>query len=330
MLKRLIHVAYFVKSCDWKKLRKQSSYVQSAFHQSRFSQFRSMLRDAFKYGMQFHDYYYFGFYQKSESEKKEYASMSFMHALHKKFNTNSEILNDKLLFNEKYSEFVKRGWLNLQNSDTKTIEDFIRGKDKVVLKRSKGTVGKDVLIVDTNTITSNELERKAKKEHYNLMEEFVYQHHDLQALSPNSLNTIRIITMLKSDNNVDIFCSLLRMGVDKKTDNFSTGGIAALIDVSSGRVSEDAISIDISESSYSCHPVSKMKIKGFQIPYWDECIKMVEAAARKYPENKTVGWDVAVCEGGPVLIEGNHNWGIRMVQMTVGGVKKRLLKYMEE
>jgi len=332
MIKKLIHFAYFVKSTDWKKLRTQSTFVITTYHIPKSKLFMKMFLCAYKYGMSFHEYFYYGCYNKDNADIEKYASMSFVHDYEKKYNSKQfvDYLNDKLQFNEKYSDLVKRRWLNPQNAELEEIEKMIQGQSKIVLKRSKGTIGQDVLVLDLKGTSAKDLKEKCLLENFNLMEEFVEQHHELQSLSPNSLNTIRIMTHLNEDNSVDVLGAMLRMGITKKTDNFSTGGIAASIDISTGVVIRDAVSVDISLPPFSQHPVSNIKIVGFEIPYWQECLKMVEAAAVKYPYNKTVGWDIAVRENGPILIEGNHNWWAGIWQMTEGkGMKSFLLKYMK-
>lgn len=331
MIKKLVHFAYFVKSTNWQKLRNQSIFVIEAYRIPKLKLFMKMCSCAYKYGISFHEYFYYGCYNKDNKSIKEYASMSFVHEYEKKYNSKRYVdyLNDKLLFNEKYSDLVKRRWFNPQKAELEEIENMIQGQSKIVLKRSKGTIGQDVLVLDLQGTTAKELKEKCLLENFNLMEEFVEQHHELQSLSPNSLNTIRIMTHLNEDNSVDILGAMLRMGITKKTDNFSTGGIAASIDISTGVVIRDAVSVDISQPPFSQHPVSNIKIKGFKIPYWKECIEMIEAAAVKYPYNRTVGWDIAVRENGPILIEGNHNWWAGIWQMTEGkGMKSFLLKYM--
>ncbi|MBO5513265.1 MAG: hypothetical protein J5961_01580, partial [Mogibacterium sp.] len=41
------------------------------------------------------------------------------------------------------------------------------------------------------------------------------------------------------------------------------------------------------------------------VPYWQEIREMIDKASRVVPTVGFVGWDVAVMEDGPVLIEGN-------------------------
>lgn len=332
MIKRIIHLAYFVKSCDWHKLRNQSNFVKEKHHLSKTTLLLKLISCAYRYGISFHEFYYYGCYIKDRTSIEEYASMSFMHEYQTRYNSKQYVdyLNDKLLFNEKYSEFVKRRWLNPMKAELREIEELIEGKSKVVLKRSKGTIGLDVLVLDLGGgVSGKQLQERCIKEKYNLMEEYVVQHHALQEISPNSLNTIRIMTHLNEDNSVVFLGAMLRMGISKKTDNFSTGGIAASIDINSGKVIRNAVSVDISQPEFIKHPVSGMEIKRFEIPFWSESLKMVKEAAGKYPYNRTVGWDIAIREDGPILIEGNHNWWAGIWQMTEGkGMKSFLLKYM--
>ena len=51
-------------------------------------------------------------------------------------------------------------------------------------------------------------------------------------------------------------------------------------------------------------------------------------AASEMPENSSVGWDIAITENGPELIEGNHNWCKLLWQLPVKkGLKHVLDKY---
>ena len=56
------------------------------------------------------------------------------------------------------------------------------------------------------------------------------------------------------------------------------------------------------------HPITGKQILGYQIPYWEECKKFAEKAARHIPTVRYVGWDIVIMENGDfLLIEGNDN-----------------------
>ena len=58
------------------------------------------------------------------------------------------------------------------------------------------------------------------------------------------------------------------------------------------------------------HPVTKEKIVGFNIPMFKEAVELVKEAAKVVPEVAYVGWDVAISDNGPVIIEGNSFPGV--------------------
>lgn len=57
------------------------------------------------------------------------------------------------------------------------------------------------------------------------------------------------------------------------------------------------------ESDYI--PTTKVKVDGFVIPYWKEIIKMTKEASKVNDDVNVVGWDVAITENGPLIIDGN-------------------------
>jgi putative hexapeptide transferase family protein len=264
-------------------------------------------------------------------ERREYASMGFMYEFQKKNNPPQKrvILSDKIKFFDAYKEFLGRSWMNPLLGSVKDIAAFIAGKEKIVLKGSTGGGGKNVKILRIAGNTPEKILQLAQELHFDILEEFVYQHDDLQRLAPNSLNTVRFITQLDQDGGVDIIGASLRMGIYKNTDNLSSGGITAKINVETGVIESDGVSFDITLPDYKVHPVSNMKIQGFRVPYWKEVRQLCVNATSKYGDNKSIGWDVAIKQDGPILIEGNHDWGARVWQMPAGtGLKKILSKYI--
>ena len=56
-----------------------------------------------------------------------------------------------------------------------------------------------------------------------------------------------------------------------------------------------------------------------------KCIDLALTAARHQPQNRSIGWDIAVTPHGPGLIEGNHDWCKLVWQLPVGrGLKEKI------
>jgi hypothetical protein len=53
---------------------------------------------------------------------------------------------------------------------------------------------------------------------------------------------------------------------------------------------------------------------------------MIKKAALLHPENRSIGWDVAITNNGPELIEANHDWCKLLWQLPV----KKGLKHVLE
>lgn len=325
---RLVYLGYFLKTTNRQKFWKDFRFVKGEFGYNPWFLFFDMIVSSLRIGSSFHEYYYYSFYKKNLAERTAFATMAYMYEYQLKNNPKPTryYLEDKLVFLKEYASFSGRDWLNLNLINAKDVEIFIGKNEKAVLKNSKAGAGKKVEIIQLNGTTAEALLKYAREKSFDLLEEFVYQHHSLQKLSPNSLNTIRLITQINHLGGVEIIGSILRMGIDLNTDNLSTGGIACPIDPVSGIISGPAISFDNTKPDYESHPISGVKFEGFKIPYWKELITICKEAALLHPENKSIGWDVAVKNTGPILIEGNHDWGARLWQMP----GKRGLKHIVE
>jgi len=68
------------------------------------------------------------------------------------------------------------------------------------------------------------------------------------------------------------------------------------------------------------HPLTGVVFEGFEVPYWKEVKETAAQAQKVFSELKAIGWDLAVCPAGPVVIEGNIEWGTTGIQATNGGL----------
>lgn len=326
----IVYFLYFMAKTKWVKLLKDIRYVSKKINRNWIRLFFDMIKSSFIYGTSFHEYFYYAFYEKSHLQRKTYATTAWTYEfqLHMNPKNTRSIVEDKLTFLKTYPELIGRTWIEIKESNAKEIERFLLGKKKVVLKNSKGQAGQNVKVINLDEYNAVTLRNFASQNHFDLLEEFVFQHKSLMELSPHSLNTLRFITQINKQKQVEILGTILRLGIGKETDNLSTGGIACPIDPVTGVVSGPGISFDITKEDYYVHPINNKPLIGFKIPYWKESLSLVNKTALKYQVNKSIGWDIAITDNGPLLIEGNHNWGVRLWQLPVKkGLKEILVKY---
>ena len=332
LLKRFVYLTYYLKQGELKKV---TLFLDYASVKSGYSKRRLMfdaVRSVFKYNTSIKDYFYFRFFELSSEERKKWAGTGFMYEYQLIMNPKGkrEVLENKIMFLNSFNTFVKRNFLSLEEirNDTSALNKMLNSNSRLVIKNSRGQVGAEVKVISTNDYNSEQLSRIMEKEGFDLVEEYVEQHPDLMALSPSGLNTVRIFTQLNRDN-VEILGARLRISVNSPVDNMGAGNLAAPIDVKSGIVYGPGVYSDITKEDQTIHPVTGKSIKGFEVPFWKETVDMAKKAALHVPENRSVGWDIAITSTGPELIEGNHNWCKLLWQLPVKeGLKNELIKYM--
>jgi hypothetical protein len=117
--------------------------------------------------------------------------------------------------------------------------------------------------------------------------------------------------------------------VNSNVDNMASGNLAAPINVDTGLVSGPAVYSDITKKECYAHPITGVNIVGFQIPFWKEVLNLVSEAAQYDTRNRSIGWDVAITNSGPGLIEGNHNWCKLLWQLPAKcGLKHEICFYV--
>ena len=287
---------------------------------------------AFRYNISLMDYFYFRFYSLDKRERGLWAGTGFLYKYQLRMNPMGarEVLIDKQRFLKHFSPFVKRGFAGLKElkAGPELAKSLLSNPlGKLVLKGARGQVGAEVEVVNCNGLDQQKLIKLMESGKYDLAEEYVVQHPSLMELSPSGLNTLRIFTQLHH-GQVEFLGARLRVSVNSAVDNLAAGNLAAPVDLETGQVSGPGVYSDITRIDEAFHPITGKPIEGFQIPFWKEALEMARQAALYTPENRSVGWDIAITNNGPELIEGNHNWCKLLWQLPVKqGLKEMLNKY---
>lgn len=330
---RFAYFIYYLKKLDLRKFRLFLSYTARKTGKFKIYLFTEALLSSFKYNISLSEYFLFRFYEICEKDRSKWAGTGYMYEFQKRMNPvkSRAVLNNKLLFNQLFNSFVKREFASIcELRENEKLADVWAEKVKtgIVLKNSMGQAGREIKVLKDAQISSRKLLSIMHLGHYDLVEEFIVQHPCMKDLSNSGVNTIRIITQ-EYNGRIDLLAARIRISINSTVDNLAAGNAAAPIDLETGIVSGPAVFSDITKSDISYHPVTEVKIIGFKVPFWRQVISMVTEAAMMIPENRSVGWDVAITSQGPVLVEGNHNWCKLLWQLPVKeGLKKELDAYL--
>lgn len=156
-----------------------------------------------------------------------------------------------------------------------------------------------------------------------LVQALIVQHDDLMELYPHSVNTIRIDTWITDEGDCIHNAAVQRMGMNGEiVDNWARGGVATGIDLETGLLFPRGRRKNkyADQTIYDRHPETGTVFAGRRVPYWDEVKALTARAARVFLPLRSLGWDVAITAGGPVLVEANVGWHVDFMQQIWGGL----------
>jgi hypothetical protein len=260
-----------------------------------------------------------------------------------------EVLDNKLFFDFYYRQFqISLPTIHMYNHNrvfvigkkfvtVNSVKDFIvlleeifAGNspcDSVLIKKTYASSGGSNILMllqkqlydDPETV--NEIYAKVIKSEF-IFQEIVRQHPDLNKLNSSCLNTLRMDTFTDRNGKIEIISSFIRMSISNSyVDNVSSGGCSVSVDLETGRLKKYGYSMFVTYGPeiYTRHPVTNVVFENFKVPMFNEAKELVLKTAGYMPGLRLVGWDVAISEDGPVIIEGNSDYEIRGSDFAYGG-----------
>jgi hypothetical protein len=220
---------------------------------------------------------------------------------------------------------------NYKKTEFKKIENIIKdmGIENIIMKPVYGGGGRGINIFKINNNNKHKtkngiffdesfLKKKGSERDY-ILQAGIKQNKFLSKIYANSINTIRIITQ-NFFNNVNIIFCILRMGRDgREIDNFSQNGICVEINKNTGELCKHAASKQC--EYFFEHPNSKFIFENKKIPQWNKIKNLVKYWAQKLPKFTYLGWDIALSNNGPLVIEVNLGFGLDGIQILAGGMR---------
>ena len=238
------------------------------------------------------------------------------------------ILRNKNEFNDYFKKYVSRDWIYCKTASVQEIEEFISRNERIMVKPVNNSKGRGIYELQKD--------RKGIKDMANsfvganvVLEEFLIQHPQM-CYGNKSVNTLRIVTVLDREGIVQIIKTNFRCGIgDAIVDNFHAGGVMYPVNNKYGRIEESGLCDSLGDNIF-IHPGTNCFMLGREVPFFKEALHMVQDAAVTIPQVRFVGWDVAILETGPELIEGNTRPGEDLMEFkgSEKGFYKKILSYL--
>ncbi|MDN3517198.1 sugar-transfer associated ATP-grasp domain-containing protein [Aquisalimonas lutea] len=202
----------------------------------------------------------------------------------------------------------------------------------VVCKPCEGQKGEGIILcsrkedgrfeTEEGLLTSRQLieyvKRKTIDKGRHIVQPRLINHEAIRSFSPTCLCTIRVLTGMDSTGKTVPFQAFLRLGLkDSIVDNVNAGGGGASVDVESG-VLGGVVSTRNQRLRSSGELWNGQVVKGTVVPFWREVLDLCVDAHSVFSEYAFIGWDVAILDEGPVLVEANDHPAVDLLQSASG------------
>jgi hypothetical protein len=139
---------------------------------------------------------------------------------------------------------------------------------------------------------------------------------------PHSVNTLRVVTARQDSGDIALVAVSLRLGSDgRQVDNSTQGGMLIGIDAETGLPYRPYAEFEYGSEKVFNHPDTGYEFKKFQVKNWVSVKESIIDIAEKMVLYNLIGWDIALTDEGPVVIEANTKFGIDHSQVGTGGLR---------
>ena len=299
-----------------------------------------ILRQRNKKGLSFREYYNMEFEKQSDSFRKSYLGFSeeryYLNVLnpikyyvlsYNKYLTHKVLENTGIRTSLLYCYYQPEGDYCNSNeiaSDCRDVFRILKQKcvRECVVKHPEGSHGANVFVIkeiiykeDDAVLVRFDGEQQLLSSVLNdtplIFESLVRQTRQFSAFNASSVNTVRFMTTLYPDGSAKVIATWIKVGRDGKcVDNAGDGGnVSAAVDVEMGRI-YNVMRFDGWRNSHAidCHPDNGIQLNGVIIENWGRIKEEVIKYQQAFPYCRAAGWDVAITEDGPVVLEVNDRW----------------------
>ncbi len=303
-----------IKNMNIKNMFSTISDIHNKTGKSKIFLFIDMIICAIKYQSGYVDYLLFEMWNLNSDERKTVLTRGKNNIFVKYYNNKeyNHIFLNKSEFNERFKDYLNRDYIIL-NDNKKEFNKFIKKHKIIFCKPINGTHGDNMQKIVVSEFDGDLYDYLVSK-NLKLIEEVVTQCKEMNELYPHAINTVRLITVNRYDGVVKLVAAYQRIGNHGYiVDNYNGGGMVVPINEKTGVIEYPAV--DKLKNVYHKHPMTDTSIVGFKIPMYKDAVSLAKKAAKVVKEVRYVGWDIAITDKGPTIIEGNEYPGHDIYQL---------------
>ncbi len=293
---------------------------------------KDIIENGFLYSVSPSEYFLLGFETLNDREKLSFVGDYEKGWLCQRLGKlrSVKIWGDKFKIYQFFRPYYRREAISIKApGDAEALFDFIKKHNGAILKEVDSSMGKGVTLVRNDP---EEMKRcwdsisdSLQKGTAYIAEELIRQSAETAVFHPKSVNTVRVMTFRTRDEAA-ILGAVFRIGRgDSVVDNAGSGGMIAEINPETGLVIGDAITE--AGEKFASHPDSGTRIDGAALPKWEELLELSKTLASMLPDQKYVGWDLALTDQGWVMVEANSRAQFINQYPNRIGMRERVRKY---
>ncbi|MBR3891582.1 MAG: hypothetical protein IKJ30_05905 [Bacilli bacterium] len=149
-----------------------------------------------------------------------------------------------------------------------------------------------------------------------ILQERITQSEEISRINSHAINTLRSVTYRDNEGEIRVLLSVMRIGnlTSGHVDNWAAGGYCVPVS-NQGILHKYGFQKIQWAKKTTIHEDSGFVFEGYQLEDYNKAIELAVKAHKLFKKVKFIGWDIAFTEDGPMLIEGNDNFEISLMQI---------------
>lgn len=148
-----------------------------------------------------------------------------------------------------------------------------------------------------------------------LFQEVIRMHPEVVKRVGPGVSTVRVIVLVEEDGPTIAQAVWKVIGGDAIADNnWREGNLLADIDLETGTVTRLVRGRGPNMEELVDHPTTGERVVGFELPHWAEVLELTRRYSTIAHKVRFQGWDIAICEEGPKVVEFNVGSAVSLMQ----------------